>query len=302
MTLRQLWLDVGWLIVLIVTFAVPLALDAYGKLTYFTSLLFWVIPGLYLWPAFRSMTAGGRGRRRRALRASIVTLVGFGTALDFLVGHLTFRFGDCGPSGMYVHCLPGPGGLVPIEEILFYAFSPIAMVLVYACADERWLSKYNPPDDLIAVRLVQISPAWMAVAALVALSWLVVWRINSAFPTYVAFLSGVGLLPTIFLYRAARRLVNWPAFAVTVLYVLVTSIVWEVTLAIPRRWWGFEPSAMVGVFITAWSSGDSLFPIEEVGVWTAAPFLVLLTYETAKAFFHHPLSSRDALFGRRSPE
>src|SRR5262245_45250246 len=135
MTLRQIWLDVGWLIVLVVTFAVPFALDAYGKLTYFTSLLFWIIPSLYLWPVFRMITASGRGRRRRALWVSILTLVGFGAALDFLVGHLTFRFADCGPAGMYVYCLQGPGGLVPIEELLFYAFAPVAMVLVYACAD-----------------------------------------------------------------------------------------------------------------------------------------------------------------------
>ena len=302
MTLKQVWLDVGWLIVLIVTFAVPLTLDAYGKLTYFTSLLFWVIPSLYLWPAFRSITAAGRGRRRRALRTSIFTLVGFGVALDYLVGHITFRFGDCGPEGMYVYCLQAPGGLVPLEEILFYAFAPVAMVLVYACADERWLSKYNPADELIEIKLIQVSPAWVIVAAGLALSWLVAWWINGTFPTYIAFLSGVGLLPTIFLYRTVRRLVNWPAFAVTVLYVLVTSIVWEVTLAIPRGWWGFEPSAMLGIFVHAWSSGDSVFPVEEVGVWTAAPFLALMTYETTKAFFHHPLSSREALFGPRSPE
>src|SRR5688572_3547717 len=142
MPLKQVWLDVGWLIVLIVTFAVPLTLDAYGKLTYFTSMVFWLIPSLYLWPVFRSITAAGRGRRRRALRTSIFTLVGFGVALDYLVGHIAFRFGDCGPGGMYVYCLRTPGGLIPLEEILFYAFAPVAMVLVYACADERWLSKY----------------------------------------------------------------------------------------------------------------------------------------------------------------
>jgi hypothetical protein len=297
LTLRDIWLDVGWLIVLIVTIAVPLTLDAYGWLTYFTSLLFWLTPILYLWPAFHSITAHGRGRRRRALRVSIATLVVFGTALDFLVGHFTFRFADCGPAGPYIKCIQGPGGSVPIEELLFYTFAPVAMVLVYACADERWLSRYNPADNLVNLRLIRVSPAWLVVAAAVAVSWLVIWRVNGTFPTYFAFLSGIGLVPTIFLYRAARSLINWPAFAVTVLYVLVTSIVWEVTLAIPRGWWGFEPAAMVGIYVDAWSTAGSVFPIEEIGVWMAAPFLTLLTYESAKAFFHHPRSSREALFG-----
>ena len=30
---------------------------------------------------------------------------------------------------------------------------PTAIVLVYACADARWLSKYNPKDDLLDARL-----------------------------------------------------------------------------------------------------------------------------------------------------
>ncbi len=56
---------------------------------------------------------------------------------------------------------------------------------------------------------------------------------------------------------------------------------------------------MVGIFISAWSGARSQFPIEEVGVWLAAPFFALLTYEFAKAFFHHPLPTRSALFGKR---
>jgi len=118
--------------------------------------------------------------------------------------------------GAYVACIHGPGGLVPIEELLFYALAPLAIVLVYACADELWLKLYNPPDDLINIKLIHVSPAWLVVAALLGVSWLIIWRINGTFPTYVAFLSGVGLLPTIFLYRTARQLMNWPAFAVTV--------------------------------------------------------------------------------------
>ena len=289
--------DVGWLFVLVATFAVPFTLDAYGRLTYFTSLTFWLVPILYLWPLFRSITARGRGRRRRALRTSVAALLVFGAALDFLVGHITFRFDNC---DTYVYCLRGPCGLVPIEELLFYALAPAAMVLVYACADELWLKLYNPQDDLSKVRLVEFSPGSLAGAAGAAALLLVIWRINGTFPTYLAFLAGLGLLPTLFLYRTVRQFMNWPAFAVTLLYVLVTASVWEVTLALPRGWWGFEPAAMIGVYVNAWSTMFSRFPIEEIGVWLAAPFFTLLTYEFAKAFFHHPLPGRVALFGTGS--
>ena len=62
MNARTLWLNVGWLIVLVVTFAVPLTLDGFGRLTYFTSLTMWAIPILYLWPVFQAITAKGTKR------------------------------------------------------------------------------------------------------------------------------------------------------------------------------------------------------------------------------------------------
>lgn len=294
LAIKQLLADVGWLFVIVVTLAVPLVLDAFGQLSYFTSLAFWLVPILYLWPLFRSITAAGRGRRRRALRTTVITLVTFGALLDFLVGHLTFRFLDC---KNYVACIPGPGGMIPIEELLFYALGPAAMVLVYACADELWLTRYNPHDELSDVRLIDISRGWMVIAAVGSGVLVLIWRVNGLFPTYLAFLMSLGLLPTICLYRSVRHFMNWPAFAVTVLCVLVVSIVWEVTFALPRGWWGFDSSAMIGLYVDAWSTPLSRFPVEEIGVWLAAPFFSLLTYEFAKAFFHHPRSSTAALFG-----
>jgi len=297
---RTLWLNLGWLIVLVVTFSVPLTLDGFGRLTYFTSLTMWAIPILYLWPVFQAITAEGTGRRRRALRWTIGLVVGLGIALDFLLGHLTLRFPGCGApagAGPYLLCLPGVGAPVPIEELLFYAMGPVAIVLVYACADELWLNRYNPKDDLLNARLLQVSPPIIWVAALAGATALALWRVNGTFPTYFAFLSAGALLPAIFLYRCIGSLTNWPAFAVTALYALVTSVIWEVTLAIPREWWGYEPSGMLGVRIAAWSRGDAIFPIEAAFVWLATPFSCILTYEFAKALAHHPNTVKDALFG-----
>ena len=142
---------------------------------------------------------------------------------------------------------------------------------MYACADERWLSRYNPKDDLLNLKLIQLSPRLAIVAVGAALAALILWRVNGTFPTYFAFLAAGAVLPAMFLYRTIGNLTNWPAFAVTVLYVLVTSLIWEVTLAIPRHWWNYEPSGMIGLTITAWSRGDDIFPVEAAAVWLFAP-------------------------------
>lgn len=300
MSVRAFWLNLGWLIMLVVTVAVPLVLDAAGRLTYFTSLALWGIPILYLWPVFNLITADGTGRRRRALWWTVGLIVALGVVLDFVLGFLTLRFPGCSASGSmspYLWCLPAVGGRIPVEELLFYAMGPAAIVLVYACADERWLSRYNPKDDSLDRKLIQLSPRLMVVAAGAALTAFVIWRMNGHFPTYFSFLAAGAVLPAMFLYRAIGNLTNWPAFAVTTLYVIVTSLIWEVTLAIPRQWWGYEPAGMIGLTIVAWSRGDAIFPIEAAVVWLFAPFSSILTYEFAKALTHHPRSTKAALFG-----
>ena len=300
MTIRNFWLNLGWLVVLVVTVALPLALDAAGRLTYFTSLALWGIPILYLWPVFRSITADGTGRRRRALRLTVGAIVALGVVLDFVLGFLTLRFPGCfepAGTGPYVWCLPAVGGRIPVEELLFYAMGPVAIVLVYACADELWLSRYNPKDDLLDLKLIQVSARLVVVAVGAALAALVLWRVNGSFPTYFVFIAAGAVLPAMFLYRTIGNLTNWPAFAATTLYVILTSVIWEVTLAIPRQWWGYEPSGMVGLTIAAWSRGDAIFPVEAATVWLFAPFSSILSYEFAKALMHHPGSTRVALFG-----
>src|SRR5881296_2974771 len=100
MRMRTFWLNLGWLVMLVVTVAAAFALDAAGRLTYFTSLVLWGIPILYLLPIFTMITAAGTGRRRRALRLSVGTIVVLSIVLDFVLGFLTLRFPGCGePSG-----------------------------------------------------------------------------------------------------------------------------------------------------------------------------------------------------------
>lgn len=292
-TFRTLWLDLGWLVVLVMTFATTLTLDAFGVLNYFWSLLLWAIPIAYLMPLFLTLTRNGSGRRRKALLLSAGLITTLGVVLDFLLGDLTLVFPGCEIPGKYLYCINGE---IPVEELLFYAAGPVAMVLAYACADERWLDAYNPQDNLVDLKLLQISPPLVVTAVFVVGVLAAVWWIKGTFPTYATFLAGGALLPALFLYRAIGDLVNWPAFAVTTLFVAVTSVIWEVTLAIPRAWWGYKMEGMLGA-VTAWSSPHP-FPIEAAFVWVAAPFSSVLMYEFAKAFMHHPLPSRAALLGR----
>jgi hypothetical protein len=296
---QRVWINLGWLFALVAVFAVPLTLDAAGWLNYFSSLTMWALPVAYLLPVFAAVTAPGRGNRRRALVWSIGSIVGLGVVLDFILGHAILVFVGCSADpSPYVYCLPAIGGKIPVEEVLFYALGPAAIVLVYACADERWINKYNPPDDRLDERLIQPSPKLIATAGLAALGVIVVWRTRGAFPAYAAFLSVGALLPAMFLYRCVRTLVNWPAFAITTLYVIVTSIVWEVTLAIPRGWWGYNPAGLLGITIDAWSRPDAPFPIEAAFVWLCAPFSSIFSYEFTKALMQHRAkTTRAALFG-----
>lgn len=291
-------MNVGWLFILISVFAVPLALDAFDRLTYFSSLTMWLLPVAYLLRLFLQITADGTGRRRRALAWTIGSIVFLGIVLDFVFGHAILRFEGCDavPSP-YVYCLPAIGSRIPVEELLFYALGPTAIVLVYACADEFWMDKYNPPDNLIDAQLIQPSRSLLVTATVAGVLIVGVWIVRGRPPVYAVFLAVGALLPTVFLYRYVHTLVNWPAFAATSLYVTLTSVVWEVTLAIPRDWWGYVGDGTLGMSIAGWSTPSSDFPVEAAFVWLCAPFSSILTYEFAKALTHHPRSTRHALFG-----
>ena len=47
--------------------------------------------------------------------------------------------------------------------------------------------------------------------------------------------------------------------------ILLISLLWEVTLAIPYGWWDYRPGAMMGLAIAAWRG----LPVEAVCVWLA---------------------------------
>jgi hypothetical protein len=179
------------------------------------------------------------------------------------------------------------------------------MLLVYAWGDEHWLKKYNestarstymsagPPLLRISTSVVGIALALLAGAATIKS-----YKVGHfAIPLYATFLIVTAFVPAIVAYRSVGDFVNWRAFGATSMYVIGTSLAYEVTLAIPLGWWGYQDDATMNIFVTRWSSPLSHFPLEAATVWVAAPFSCVLTYEWVKAYLHHPAPTRRARLG-----
>ena len=61
---------------------------------------------------------------------------------------------------------------------------------------------------------------------------------------------------------------------------LLISLLWEASLASPYQWWGYQPEAMTGIFLTAWSH----LPLEAVFVWLAVTYTTVIVYEVVILF------------------
>src|SRR5262249_34846687 len=92
-----------------------------------------------------------------------------------------------------------------------------------------------------------------------------------------------------------QAFVNWRALSFTFFLLLLVSLLWEATLAVPYRWWGYRKEAMVGVFIGAWCD----LPIEEPILWSAVTFATVIWYEAMKVFLTMEKRTAEALFGAR---
>src|SRR5512133_722452 len=88
-------------------------------------------------------------------------------------------------------------------------------------------------------------------------------------------------------------LINWRAFSFTFFLLLLISLLWEATLALPYGWWEYWPSTMMGLHIRAWSG----LPIEAVFVWFAVTFTTVITYEVIKIWKALGTRALEAFFG-----
>jgi FtsH-binding integral membrane protein len=118
----------------------------------------------------------------------------------------------------------------------------------------------------------------------------------AGFPGYFIFIALTALVPSSALLPSARAVINWRAFSLTAFFVLLVSLMWETTLAIPYGWWNFRAEQMLGVRITAWGE----LPIEEVFLWITVTYSTVIVYETVKCWQASGKTMGHALLGGSS--
>jgi hypothetical protein len=85
----------------------------------------------------------------------------------------------------------------------------------------------------------------------------------------------VALIPSILFFSVARPFINWRALSLGFLFILLVSLFWEATIAVPYEWWGFQPRQMLGLFI----NGFCGLPIEEPLLWAWITRATVILYE-----------------------
>jgi hypothetical protein len=238
--------------------------------------------------------------RRAAYRRTLLTLIPIGFLLDIAFGHAFLTFENKAATLSIIPLFPAfdfaNGRFVshiPIEEFVFYTLGFMAILSVYVWCDEYWLEKYNVPDYEVPPRgnmglppfiaQVQLRTPLLISLALIAAAWaykkyLAPEMAHDGFPSYFTFLVLASLFPAILLFRSTRRFINWRAVSFTVFWVVLTSLIWEATLAAPYGWWGYQPFHMTGLYVGAWFR----LPIEAVLLWVSATFTTVMVYETYK--------------------
>lgn len=99
---------------------------------------------------------------------------------------------------------------------------------------------------------------------------------EGTFPLYAVWLLlGAGISSSIMLGACIDH-VNWRSFAATALYMTLLSVLFEITVALPYGWWGFEDQILLGVRFTAWWD----LPVEQLFLYVINTYEIVLVYET----------------------
>lgn len=236
---------------------------------------------------------------RKAFWRTIAVLAPLGFALDLLFGNAFFIFPN---KAATLGCsVPGLGGAIPIEEFIFYLTGFMLVLLSYIWCDEYWMAAYNVPDYKEAARdITRIVRFHFAsvVLGVVLIAAAVLYRkfvsnTSEGFPWYFIYLVCVSLVPSAGFFCTAQRFINWRAFSFTFFLLLLMSLLWEVTLALPYGWWEYRSNSLIGLHIGAWSG----LPIEAVCVWLAVSFTTVITYEVIKIWKALGTRALEAFFG-----
>jgi len=264
---------------------------------YTKSLLLFIVPILVI--GFWFVPQENVKISKKSFVRTIAVLFPLGAALDFFFAHSFLKFEN--PKATLGLAVPVLHGRVPVEEFVFYFTGFVVTLLMYVWLDEYWLAAYSVPGDAQDraqfKRLLRFHPESL-VLALVLIGGAIAYRKlfvtwPSGFPGYFTFLVVAALGPSTVLFPAALPVINWRAFSLTLFIILLTSLLWEATLGVPYRWWGYQPEQMIGLTITAWNS----LPIEAVCVWIAVTYETVIAYEVIKRWQSSGKRARHAFFG-----
>ena len=270
-------------------------------LGYTWSLLLFIVPILVIGLGF--LPRREAAFPRQAFFCTIGILVPIGFATDFFFASRFFIFPNANATlGIGAPALHKP---VPVEEYIFYLSGFVAVLLIYLWLEEYWLAAYQVPDYKMESRkidrLLRFHPPSVIVGIvliLVAVLYKKVWSpVQQGFPEYFTFLVLVAFVPGISFFPVARRLINWRAFSLTLFYILLVSLLWEATLAVPYGWWDYQPKQMIGLFIGAWAG----LPIEAVCVWIAVTYATTIVFEVVKLWLASEKTAVHAFFGLKMP-
>ncbi len=267
---------------------------------YTFSLLLFIVPITFIAAWF--LPREGLHIPQRAFWWTLAILVPLGFLLDFVFAQWFFDYPNVGATlGVGA---PALGRHVPVEEYVFYLTGFLADLLLYVWLGEFWLAAYNvldyPSEARKMRRLLHFHPtSLILVAVLTGAAWfykkhLALPEDQAGFPGYFTFLVAGALLPAATLFPVARRFINWRALSLSLFFMLLVSLLWEATLAVPYNWWSFQHRQMIGLFIGAWSG----LPIEEVCVWIAVTYATAIVFEVIKILVASERPVRDALLGK----
>jgi hypothetical protein len=275
---------------------------------YTWSLTLFILPVLVLsvWQSLRRENP----IQKRAFWTTAALLAGCGVLLDVCFGLTFFTFDNhLATLGKTFWGFSPAGGLkreLPIEELGFYFFGIVAVLLVYVWGDEFWFGAYNADDaarrNTRLRQMISFHPSSALFGVLIfALGWLykkyAPHQSHGGFPGYFLFLTAVGTIPSILFFPVANPYINWRAFSLAFLFILLVSLFWEATIAVPYQWWGFQPRQMLGLTI----NGFSGLPVEEPMLWTGVTWATVIVYETIYTL-HYRNASQAATHTGRSNE
>lgn len=263
---------------------------------YTWSLLLFVVPilviGAWLVPSEKVRIP------RRAFWRTILLLTPVGFGLDIFFASRFFTF--LNPGATLGIEIPVVGGVVPIEEFFFYFTGFVAVLLIYLWLDEYWLVAYSLPQSIESghrQRLLKFHPLSLVAGIVLVAAAIAYKKLHSphpeGFPGYFTVLVLGCVAPSAGLFDSVRRLINWRAFSLTIFMMLLISMFWEATLAVPYGWWGYRQNQMLGLFIGAWSG----LPVEAVALWIAVTYVTAIVYAVIKDWLGSGKSARLIFFG-----